>query len=87
MVVFFKDVNTTEIKGVVAKSVDLVKAKEEDTANKLARALFRAVFTEEALRSCSLGGNKAHGTGSLAEARPALCRKAAEAIFSKCCQQ
>jgi len=78
-------VDSSEIPGVLIAKKDLAKAKGKDCATELARTLFRGVFTETAIRSCSLGGNRAHGSGATVDPRPSLCPDARDAIFSEYC--
>ena len=76
--------NSEEIPGVTISNDKLAKAKEKETATDLARALFRAVFTSNALLSCSLGGQRATGVGSRSVPRPALEPAAVQSIFGEC---
>lgn len=55
------------------------------SAGSMARQLMKAIFTKEALSTCSLGGNIAFGIGSTSEedVRPSLDSVGVDAIFSR----
>ena len=49
----------------------------------LARALMKSVFTDEALKKCSLTGQRAKGTPKTEIGRPGLDEKCVNAILGK----
>lgn len=62
---------------------EVLKAKEKcKNPNELARALMRIVFTEDALKNCSMTGKKAKGIGKTDNVKPGLNENGVEAILS-----
>jgi hypothetical protein len=72
--------------GILANADALAKIRQQAVTHAgVARNLMCTVFTEEALRKCSLMGKPAKGPlGKPAECRPGLYRPAVDAVISKC---